>query len=418
MARIHGRVVGSAAALEDLTIEVEDLARTYEPRIDDGGVFEINLPVGSYSIVASSGDQVALAEVKGLAADESREVVLVLAEGVSIAGRVEGCDKACAGVTVYVHVPSTGQQAGVTECDKQGGFAVEGLVPGRNYEITFRAAGKRHLVLRDVAAPRQGLVVILEPAASLSGGFGLVPGQKCPMESVTLGTAGEGDIMDNARFDRACRFRFQDLPDAESVHVSAEGKGWHFEIDVPVPAHGDPPFLCLHPTCREPEPEIKASLEVAVQGNPGHGVYVRAAIPDDERTEVTGCESSTNPCVVENLRPSQGVRVDVHATACESRSYTLDIHPGTNYLTSPCEGIREIQGVIHGGTGRGRPADARVRCSSNHPERPVNGFLFDLRCPERLPTIEYRFGEDGPWRSAPIAPGDADGVSFVEIAPG
>ena len=117
-----------------------------------------------------------------------------------------------------------------------------------------------------LSAPRQDLVVTLEPARTLAGGFGLDPGQDCPMMHVTLESTGKDASTQMANFDGNCRFQFADLPEADSVHLSADGEGWHFERDIALPPHGDPPFVCLHPTCREPPAEAKADLTRAPRG--------------------------------------------------------------------------------------------------------------------------------------------------------
>ena len=258
MARIYGHVVGRSGNLDDLEVEVEDGKRSFKPKLGDQGSFEINLPVGGYTVVASAGDEGGVAEVPDLRADESREVVLVLAANASIAGHVEGCNGRCRNVSIGVDVPSLGQREDASESDARGEFAVGGLVPGRSYDVVFEATDRRRLVMHAVKAPRQGLVATLEPTSTLVGGFGLAPGQDCPMEEATITSPGDDGIDESSSFDENCRFRFTDLPEAESIHLSAEGDGWHFELDVALPAHGDPPFVCLHPTCGEPRPSSKS----------------------------------------------------------------------------------------------------------------------------------------------------------------
>ena len=413
MARIHGRAVGGEASRGKLEIKVEDSTRAYEAQINDDGTFEINLPAGNYAMMASSGKKVALAEVAGLAENEDREVVLVLAEGVSIEGRIEGCEGMCEGVSVRAQVLGPQLMAATSESGDHGEFEVDGLVPGRTYDLTFAAEGMRRLVLRAIPAPKRGLVVTLEPAAKLSGGFGLEPGKKCPMESVSVDTLGDAPELVE-RFDRACQFHIEDLPDAESVHVQATGKGWHFELDVALPAHGNPPFLCLHPTCRDPEPEPEAALEVTIVGGEGRDFYLSATTADGEDRVRTGCHGSSGPCVFEKLRPGRA-EVEVHSSRCEERTFTLELHAGRNYLTSPCEVLRPIQGAIKGAE---ETAGARVRCSSDRPARPTHGFLFTLECPERQSTIEYQLAENGPWMVAAISPGSANSIGFVDIDAG
>jgi hypothetical protein len=418
MARIYGRVVDRSGNLDELQVNIEDDKRSYTPKLGDQGTFEINLPVGTYSIVASSGDDIAVAEVADLLADESREVVLVLTPGASIAGRVEGCDGRCRGVTVRVDVPATGQRVSNSESDAKGEFAVDGLVPGRAYDVVFEAAGKRRLVMHAVKAPRQDLVATLEPTPTLVGGFGLEPGQDCPMEAVTLESPGENDTRDTSSFDHDCRFRFTDLPGGESVRLSADGEGWHFELEVALPAHGDPPFVCLHPTCREPQPQPKAELTITTQGRAEVMGHVRFRYAGKAESIFRHCGRTAGECALDDLRPGQGVHVVVHTRGCEDYEVTLDLHAGANHLAFPCEVVRAMQGVFRGATSESALAGARIRCSHDYPALPVSGRFFSLQCPARLPAIEYQLVENGPWQSATILLDEGNPTGFVEITAG
>lgn len=409
MARIHGRVVGPGA-LDDLNIEVEATARAYQPRIEDDGRFQINLPPGSYAVIARAGDLVAFAEAPGLVEAEDRELVLVLDKGVSITGQVDGCHGPCAGADVAVSGPGARHEESI-ETDQHGEFSIDRLIPGRVYDLDFRLRGKRHLVMNAITAPRKGLGATLEDAVVLSGGFGVAPGAKCPMRTIELEAAtGDLEITRNNPFDRACRFRFDGLADVALVHLTADGEGWHFEVDVPLPEHGDPPFLCLRPPCREPEPDVPADLEVRIDSETDGPVHVRAALPDDERARTLGCQSRAKPCVLENLRAGQDVKVEVHARSCEARSYQIALHAGRNLLTFTCARRRPISGIV-----RGENADdgAWVRCSADAPVQPT-GRTFFLECSDRLETIEYQLVENGPWQTAAVSP-EADGGGWVEI---
>ena len=397
-------------ALDDLSIEVEATPHVYQPRMEDDGGFEINLPPGSYVVVARAGDLVAFAEAPGLVEAEDRELMLVLDKGVSITGRVDGCHGPCAGADVEVSGPGARHEENVGT-DQHGEFSVDGLIPGRVYDLDFRLRGRRHLVMNAIAAPRKGLRATLEDAVVLAGGFGVAPGAKCPMRTALLEAAtGELETTRSNRFDRACRFRFDGLADATVVHLTADGEGWHFEVDVPLPAHGDPPFLCLRPPCREPEPDVPADLEVRADRETDGPVHVRAALPDDDRARALSCESRANPCVLENLRAGQGVKVEVHARNCEPRSYQIELHAGRNLLTFPCAYLRQISGVVRG---ENAADGAWVRCSADAPVQPT-GRTFLLECSDRLETIEYQLVEHGPWQTAAVLP-EADGGGWVEI---
>jgi hypothetical protein len=407
MARIHGRVVGPGSR-GDLDIEVEDARRGYEPRMGDDGEFEIHLPPGDYAVMARAGDQVAFAEAAGLGEGEDREIVLMLDKAVAIAGRVDGCDGPCAEVSVDVSGPGVGHDDS-TRTDPHGEFSIEGLIPGRVYDVELRLRGKRRLAMKAIAAPRKGLRATLEPGAVLAGGFGVAAGEKCPMRAVVLQGEPPATAMPQ-RFDRACRFRFAGLAEATVVHLTADGEGWHFQADIPLPEHGDPPFLCLRPPCREPEPGVPASLEVLVERETQGPVYVRATAPDEDRPKVVGCESRAKPCLLENLRAGQTAKVDVRAAPCEPRSYTVELHPGRNILNFACARLQQISGVVRGP----HAADGVwVRCSADAPAQPA-GRMFFLQCADGLEAIEYQLVEDGPWLVAFVS-SEEDGTGFVEI---
>ena len=255
MARIHGRVLGGGEQGEEEEppkITAEDSLHNYEAEVEDDGRFEINLPIGHYTLVAISGDLVAAADVAGLAEQEDREVTLVLGQGVTIEGTVHAPDSSRLNAEITLH-PARAQEAGV-DVDGYGQFAAQGLVPGRSYELVVTAPGMRKQIVRNVNAPRRGLDVTLEKAPVLHGGFGLAAGQECPMKAARIVASGEDEDAEDGAFDDACQFALHDLPDAPSVHVAATGRGWHFEADVALPEHGDPPFLCLRKPCHDDGP--------------------------------------------------------------------------------------------------------------------------------------------------------------------
>jgi hypothetical protein len=415
MARIHGRVVGRDLGPGALKLKVEDQARSYDPKVEPDGAFEMNLPPGSYSILATSGNEVAIAQVDNLAENEDREVTLVLTEGAAISGRIEGCDGPCVDASIRAEMLGGRLVTASSGSDEHGEFAIDGLAPGRSYDLVFAVAGKRRLVVHDVTAPREGLLATLEPAATLNGGFGLEAGQKCPMESVEIRAKGVDQPAFNARFDHACRFRVEDLPEAESVHLRASGKGWHFELDVPVPAHGDPPFLCLRPTCRAPEPESEASLEVIYSGASPREMYVQVELPELEGLAATSCDSDAGPCVLRQLRALAGAKIAITAAGCEPKSFTVDLRPGANSVNFTCEAMRRIQGLLRAAPERIAALRAQVRCSSDRPPRPVRGFVFMLQCPEYHSTIEYQVTPEGPWRAVAVRRDNGSEMGFAEI---
>jgi len=411
LARIHGRVLGDRDALEALEVKLEDSEGQYEAMLTRPGEFEITLPAGDYVIQAFADEQIALASVRDLRAGELRGVVMMLSEGVSIEGQMLGCEGPCEDATVEAKPVGTHSQACGVHGNAKGEFVVDGLVPGQAYRLEFRAVGMRPLVFDRIMAPTRGLVASLQPSASLVGGFGVAPGEACPMKRVQAQTSDD-DWEAEANFDDDCRFHIENLPAAASLRLRANGVGWYFDLEVPLPAKGDPPFLCLRPTCREPEPKVQASLAVRMTGGAQGSIRVHVSSSDGEILE-TICSSPESPCVLDGLRPGPKVSVSVTAQGCDRREYHLDLHAGENDLQSPCDPMREIQGMIR--VEGELNATVRLRCDPRHPDQPSHGYLFVLHCPARLTTIEYQIGDDGPWRTAEVLSHDGAGIGRVDI---
>jgi hypothetical protein len=327
MARIHGRVIGEHST-DDLALTVDDGKRAYDPALEDDGRFEINLPPGTYALTASAGRKVAVAQVDDLAENEDREVTMSLALGLTIEGRVE-CDGPCTGVSVGADMQRTHARVSSCESVDGGQFTLEGLAPGHTYDVVFEMPGRRRLLIPGIAAPRRGLLATLEPKPTLSGGFGIEPGQECPMQSLEI--EPQDEVSGDLQFDANCRFAIDDLPDLDRVHLRASGEGWHFEVDVALPAHGDPPFLCLHPPCREPEEP--ANLELALSGSQEVSVYL--IYEGDHGGVVTSCNPRRN-CVLRDLQPGKTVTVRVSSEACESQPLAVYLHSGTNFANVAC----------------------------------------------------------------------------------
>jgi hypothetical protein len=403
MARIHGRVVGDATAAEQAEILVEDAERDYAPLLGEDNTFELNLPPGSYLVTAKADSLVALVEVAGLAPDEDREVVLALTEAVAIRGLVVGCEGPCSDVTINAVTPAARVRAAEdATSDHQGEFIITGLAPRHAYDLTFQAAGKRPLTLRGIPAPSAGVVATLEPTATLAGGFGVAPDEECPMQNVSL--AGSDEDEQEVEFDRNCRFRLEDLPAGPSVRLRASGEGWHFDVEVALPEHGDPPFLCLHPPCREPVPQAEASLTVNIVGGSARNTHVVTSLPDQSGQRSANCAAS-NSCTLNGLAVRAGTTVTVYAAGCAPRLFTVNLMPGPNFLTSPCEPGRRVRGYITDA--------ASVRCSSQSPV--VTSSAFTLLCPTGATTIEYRLADDAPWQTAAVTFPEGGETPYVRI---
>jgi hypothetical protein len=314
---------------------------------------------------------------------------------------------------VEARVPGSDREAASTDSDDRGAFEVDGLIPGRLYDLVFHADGKRQVTMRGVPAPRQGVVATMEDAPTLTGGFGIEPGKKCPMRVAVVQTPGNDDPDLRSDFDRQCHFEITDLPGTDSVHLTAEGDGWHFAVDVPLPAHGDPPFLCLRPPCRDLPPEPTAQLFVAMTDALRHRAYVSVIYPDDEFGSGGTCGGGEGQCKLDDLRVGRNVSVIVRSDGCERRVFKTELRPGANHLAFTCETVRSIQGILRGSREH-LQAMVAVRCADGSPPRHAHGRLFQLDCPSRLGAIEYQIGDEQDWHNATIV-ADGEGDGFVEI---
>jgi len=128
------------------------------------------------------------------------------------------------------------------------------------------------------------------------------------------------------------------------------------------------------------------------------------------------CKSAEIPCTVDDLEPGNPVKVRANAVGSRCEVKTIDLVPGMNTLVLACDAERIIQGVFKGVPGDQEPeAMAKVRCSASEKSQNANGRLFQIKCPERLPTVEYQRTPSGPWMTAPIQSSGPGSTGFVEI---
>jgi hypothetical protein len=418
-ASIHGTILGLEGDADELSVGAQTAERNFAAEVEEDGHFFIHLPPASYTLVAQTPNQVATVEVPDLKDNEDREVTLRLTEAATIAGTVTtpGSQRR---VEVRILRASTHIDAAETSSHERGEFEAPGLVPGWDYDLRFSSPGLRSVTLERVRAPAQGIAVKLEAAPTLRGGFGVADGERCPLESAHLeGPGNQAPEADSdsgyVAFDEDCRFEIDDLPEVPRVRVLVSGGGWHFEADVELPAHGDPPFLCLHPPCLDPGQKPKASLELSLRG-PTPGSFAVILDMGERGMQRQGCPESPPGCVLENLPVTPQAEVRISRRDCVAKPTRVVLNPGRNYLVVDCERVKEIAGIVRAAPS-GDLSEPRmaVRCASDSLVRGVQGFAFSLDCPANLASIEYRHASDRTWRPAPVRSSNDGTRGLVEI---
>jgi hypothetical protein len=418
-ASIHGTILGLKGDAGELSVGAQTAGRNYAAEIADDGHFFIHLPPASYTLLAESTTQVATVEVPDLKENEDREVTLRLTEAATIAGVVAtpGSQKR---VEVRILRAGTQVDAAETSSKERGEFEAPGLVPGWDYDLRLTGPGLRSVTLERVRAPAQGIAVKLETAPTLRGGFGVADGEKCPLQSAYLegprNQAFEADSdSGSVAFDEDCRFEMDDLPEVPRVRVLASGGGWHFEAEVELPAHGDPPFLCFHPPCLDPGQKPKASLELSLRG-PTPGSFLVVLSLGEHGTQRQGCPESPPGCVLENLPVTPQAEVRISRRDCVAKPTRVVLNPGRNYLVVDCERVREIAGIVRAAPSGDLSAPRiAVRCAPDSLVHGFQDFSFSLDCPANLAAIEYRHASDRTWRPAPVRSSNDGTRGLVEI---
>ena len=276
-AHIFGRVLPSVdevTSLEDLTVTADDGVRSLEARVFSDGRFSLHLPAGQYAVTASVGDRVGFVPSVAAGPGMERELTIQLGLDAAIRGHVHGPD----GVTISVRVSLAGREISEQTVDPSeaddGDFAIEGLIPGRSYDLTFSGDDLRTTTLRSVIAPAEGVAAMVDALPVLRGVIGFPADEDCPIERVVLreptalpsdvaNDADDSDAQEDAGgVDDACRFRLP-VPDGSSEMVLvAIGSGWHLEEPIAIPPLGDPEPVCLNPPCRSNPPAIQDAFSV------------------------------------------------------------------------------------------------------------------------------------------------------------
>jgi hypothetical protein len=216
-------------------------------------------------------------------------------------------------------------------------------------------------------------------------------------------------------FDGDCRFAIEDLPEVPRVHVLASGRGWHFEADVELPAHGDPPFLCFHPPCRDPDQEPKAELELSVRGTTPGSFFVVLGL-GERGAHRQDCPESSSGCLLDNLPVTPHAEVRIFRRDCVAKPASVVLNPGRNYLVVDCERVKQIAGVVRAAqSGDLVTPKIAVRCTPDGLVQNRQGFSFSVDCPANLDAIEYRDALDRTWRPAPIRSSSDGTRGLVDI---
>lgn len=255
VAFLHGRVLpppeSEAVDLEDLTeiaVGADDGSQTVFARLTHGGHFSLHLPPGRYTLFAQLGELAGATADVLVGANQAREIDIPLGAGVTIGGTLRGPPGAEVSATAW---PVGGSHPMRAQSVEDGKFTLKGLIPGRRYDLVFSGPAVRKATLRSIAAPADALEVALAALPVVRGAIGFLRGETCPIETVSLRGAGIGDD-DDARIvpGADCRFELTPPEGASELTVVADGRGWHLEEALSLPAQGDPEPVCFNPPCR------------------------------------------------------------------------------------------------------------------------------------------------------------------------
>jgi hypothetical protein len=286
-AHVFGRVLPSVEeedSFGDLTVTAEDGARSFAARVFPDGRFSIHLPAGQYAVTASLGGQVGIAPSVAAGPGAERELTIQLGLAASIRGHVRGPD----GVAITVRVSLAGRDSWQQTVDTEDGdFAIEALIPGRSYDLSFAGDDLRTTTLRSLTAPAAGVAAVIDALPVLRGAIGFPFGEPCPIDRVALRALGAPASTDDAdsddsNVDSACQFRLPVPDGASQMLLVATGSGWNLEEAVSIPPLGDPEPVCLNPPCRANPLGRRANVPILLEGDAVGGVSeVEGQIEDE-----------------------------------------------------------------------------------------------------------------------------------------
>jgi hypothetical protein len=419
IAHLRGRVLfpgGGRPNDDTIDVVAEDGTRKVSAQLDEEGRFQLHLPSGRYTLVASAGALVGVVPDVLARAGATHDVDIRLSAGVAIEGKLR-----TPGGVVDVSASLVGQDddEGVPRVD-DGSFHIEGLIPGRRYTLTFRGPGVRRLILAGVTAPAHGLDVELQARAEINGAIGFARGTPCPISDVELQIGGktvrdENDDEVSATVGPDCSFLLAVPDQATAVTVVATGDGWHLEEHVAVPPTGDPEPICLNPPCRSDPREGLAHLRITLEGADADALMSADVEPVSAADRSTHfCGGTGGRCDVEGLIPGATFKIKARGAGCVADPIKVTVVAGDNKVRLPCHRQKQIEGVLRTPGGE-PPGPVIVRCPDGTNDHLVFGSrVFGIVCKGDATAIEYQLAESGIWRRAPIA--SAADPAFVDIA--
>jgi hypothetical protein len=422
IAHVRGRIVFPAGSEppDDVEVVAESGTRTFDAEVSDDGRFQIHLPPGRYTLAASAGPLVGTAPDVLLRGGAEREVDIRLAVGAAIRGRLRlaavGLEPE--GVAITAVVEGREEDSGVSSI-KGDSFAIEGLLPGRRYELRFAGPYVRTVTMSGLTAPADGLFVDLQPRAEIEGAIGFERGALCPIDEVKLLIDGnESDDDDaSARVGRDCAFTLKVPDQATAVTVVATGKGWFLEQRVAIPAQGNPGPICLNPSCRtDPDQgvaRLRLTLDEAPQGS-SIDVTLRPTGKTQESSTYHSCHGDEGMCDIKGLYAGETFVIGTYGDDCHGDPVPITVVAGDNFVRIPCHRQRRIEGVIRIPEDQ-QPDAVIVRCAGGDWHPMTGTRLFELTCDAAIRALEYRIGSQGALRSVPIASLAGSDPAFVDI---
>ena len=416
IAHLRGRALLPAGhgsdGMHDLSVTADDGTRTFDARAMKGGRFAFHMPPGRYTLTAWADDLVGELRDVVVAADLEREVDIPLIPAASIVGQLH--------VPGNREVSVVARPMGSERPDKDGdalqsSFQIDGLIPGRRYDVEFTGSEIRTLKLVGVTAPTETLDVTLEPRAIVRVAVGFPAGETCPIDSVKVSAGSEAIEQERGLIAKVhdCRFELPAPIDAGQITVVAQGKGWLLQANATIPEHGDPEPVCLNPPCRANPLEGTANLRMTLEGGEMNSALSAMVVPvNDTDGSSHFCNSASARCDIEGLRAGETFTISPSPNNCRADPLTVTVVAGDNHVRIPCQRQRRIEGVIRIPEGQ-QPDAVVVRCAGGD-SHPMDGTrLFRLTCDTDVAALEYQIGTQGTWRSIPIA--SLSNPAFVDI---